>query len=216
MSRGLSAALKTAVAARNATFVELLYANFSGGDLYLTTASQDITTPAGTPLTGSQTWTAVGGALSVAQVPERGAFEVTEVEVKLSAVDTSIVTALLSNNYRGRNIRVWLLCLNDTTGAVVDTVERFRGRMTGGFSVTEERGGDQPTATISLRCFDWLADLMQRRGIVTNQESHQLVSTGDTFFAIVPLLQLRRVTWGNTTFQKWSWLKTAELPKRLR
>lgn len=189
MTRTMTPGMLTAIAAETGQFCTLAEFDFSGGSIYLATASQNITW-------NGQQWTAVGGALGFRAFQESSDLSSPGVEFTFSGVDQSIIAILLSETYIGRTAKLWL-CHFDTSGQVIsDPLLLFSGFMNGGWGVTEDRptqGGG--TVTITGRCTDRLAELDQRHGIQTNVGSHQIWFPGDTFFAGVGALQGQPLVW---------------------
>jgi hypothetical protein len=179
VTRSMTVALATDVAAERAAYVHLFQLAFSGGTVNYTNASQDIAALA-------TTWTAIGGALAFSAVTEAADLSSGGTDLILSGVDRSIITTLLANQYIGRNVSVWLAHLTPASGVVVaDPVKIFSGVMNGGWSIRETwpTGNGPGTCTVTGRMVNRMTLLEQRRGIQTNVAGHQALYPGDLFFS---------------------------------
>jgi hypothetical protein len=195
MARALAAGLATAIARRTGSqFVHLVELHFTGAHLYLTDASQDITTT-----TPAQTWTAVGGAMQVGPVEETLDSGATAWDVSFSGVDQGIIASVLLDEWRGQTAKVWL-CHFEATGAVTaDPLCVFAGRMAGGWKISTSTGSDghETTVRVATRCNAYASELNQRRGRQTNPASHARVFPADAqAFAAVAQQARRVISWG--------------------
>ncbi len=167
----------------------LLKFDFSGGPVYFSTGSRDLDWD-------GQTWTAIGGGLTVGGIEESGDLKGQGVDIILSGADTAIVAVLLGQKFRGRGLRIWQSILNQTTGVVVDSIELFNGLQLDNYIVEERIVRGQPlTATIRTRGRHRLST-KEFRGIRANLHSHQQHYNGDTFYAHTASLATRKVYWG--------------------
>ena len=94
MPRTLHADMKTAAAAETGEIFHLFDLGFSGGTLYLTDASNDVTW-------NGNAYTAIGG-LPYDAVQETTVLGAQTVRLTLDGVDTSIITRILQQNYIGQ------------------------------------------------------------------------------------------------------------------
>lgn len=196
MTRDIQASTLSSLQSDSATEVWLLELEFGGGTTYITTASDDI-------LYGGNTYVAVGGNLRSDGIEESIDRASEGVNLKISGVDLSIVSEILTELTIGRGARIYLAHLNETTGAITgDPVLLFEGEMSDGFSITGTRdletGGG---ATIEARLISKMSRFSTRRGIRMNMESHQRFFAGDLGFEFVPVLKGRTIVWGNRQFQ---------------
>ena len=195
MPRTLVAGMATAVARKTGSeFVHLVELQFAAATLYLTDASQDITTT-----TPAQTWTAVGGAMQVGPVEETMDSGATAWDVAFSGVDQGVIASILLDEWRGLTAEVWL-CHFEATGAVTaDPLCVFSGRMAGGWKVETVTGSDghETTVKVSTRCHAYAADLATCRGRQTNPASQARVFPADAgAFAFVAQQVRRLISWG--------------------
>lgn len=172
--------------------VHLIEANFSGGSLYLSTGAADLSW-------NDREWEAIGGLLTFEGIQEsaQGTRE-SGVQFQLAGVDQSIISVLLTNNFRGRPVRVWRAYLDRTLGKVYGTpLLLFEGLQLAPYEVTEERSRERGSVVIKMQAVGVLA-VNKIRGIATNLTSHQHVFPGDTFFQNVAALANLHVYWGTT------------------
>lgn len=221
MSRALTSGVKTQVAAEVARFYHLLELDFAGGTIRITTAPVPILAsvlrPDGTTA-GPYTFSAIGGELSWSEVPETGELGASATTLKLSAVDQSVISAVLADSCVGRQVSIWR-CWFDATWAVVATPALFFcGYLNEDWVCDDHRPSDAqdtPSAMIETRITDLFSSLDQVRSIQTNLASHQsqpeqaAVAAGatlehrfadDTFHQYVAALPTKRVQWGDTIF----------------
>lgn len=201
MARDISSAWVTALeASEGYAEVWLLEINTSGGVTRLSTAPVDIDAL-------GETWTGLGGTLELAPEQEESPdFDAQSLELKLSAVDQTILAAILNNNYRGREFILYFGTLDVALGTLVDTpLEAFRGLLNDPWEFSENpeaATGGPGTAEIRTRVRGELSAGGGVREIRTNVSSHNAAlerageTAGDTFFQHVPGLENRTIAWG--------------------
>lgn len=183
--------------------IELTYWDGSSEqELYLTDASQDIdATVDGSP----QTFTGTGGLLDYPGMRESEDTKEQGVDLTLSGVDQTTVAIILSNQFRGRLVRIWEAKYDVASGTIVDSPQlQFEGFQNDPYEMEEEPGEDgQPgTARITTRVVSRLGSGEARRVVKTNLTSHQEMleraglTADDTFFQNVPAITNREVYWG--------------------
>jgi len=191
MPRTLTAGVITAISADSAEFVHLLEFDFSGGFLRITTGASDLSW-------NSFTWTAVGGNLEFPGIEETNDTKSQGVRLALSGVDQSLVATLLTNNYRGREVKIWRAHLNTANGTVIaDPILMFAGLQLAPYQVEEQQTHDGPnTVKISTTVASFLG-VERVRGIQSNLASHQHHFPGDLFFQHTVALGHRQIYWGS-------------------
>lgn len=189
MARTLTAGVETAIAGADGEFIHLIELNFSGGTSRLATSSVNI-------LWNGFTWTAIGGLLELGDITESLELGSGGVALTLSAVDQTILAAVLTGNYRGRTGQIWRAHISG--GALIaDPTPFFRGYLNGEWEATETRSPNGTgTARISTRLVSRLSDLERVRSVLSNMESHGRIAGGDTFFRTLPGLLGKRLIWG--------------------
>jgi hypothetical protein len=191
MTRNLTAGIVTAIEGDNAEFVHLVALDFSGGTFYITTAAQDISW-------SSQTWTAVGGALVVGNVEESSDASGQGIDLQLSGVDQTILSALLSNDFRGRTCQVYRAHLDTSTGTIIaDPVLLFEGLQLSPYEVTERTDATKGGGTVTIKTrIKGRMGVDRTRGIWSNLASHQHFYATDTFWQNAAALANKEITWG--------------------
>jgi hypothetical protein len=185
MTRGLTAAMVTAVKRDFADACHLISLAFSGGTIYYTTASNDITWD-------GHSWIAVGGNLAINPVTESKALGAQGVRVTLDGVDQTVIAALLAENYIGRTCQIYLLHF-DTDGSIVaDPYLLFEGLLNSSFEITQT----EDTCSVSTRFVSPLTRFTERRGIKATVISHQQHFNGDTFWRHLKAIANREIFWG--------------------
>lgn len=196
MARTLTAGMQTEVAAQQGTIVHLIELVTSGGTTRLSTTPVNLSW-------NSETWIGIGGVMLFDVVAETADEKSSGVQLSLSAVDQTIIAAILNNHFRGRSIKIWLAKLDSDGAVVADPLLIFSGFQNAGWRLSEsrdDRGGG--TAEISTRAVSRTAELAQSRGIKSNLTSHQQFYPDDTFFQNVPNIAGKPVNWGRTTYRQ--------------
>lgn len=173
-----------------AEFVHLIEIDFSGGPVRIQTGAADL-------LWNGITWQAVGGALTLEPLEETVDGGAQGVEMRLSGVDQTILSALLGESFRGRDAAVWRAHLDQETGEVVGTpLLLFRGPQLEPYVVEEQRGRTGSTVRITTRLSSMMS-LRNTRGVRSNVTSHSHYYTGDTFFQHTATLVNKKISWGS-------------------
>lgn len=183
--------------AQRAEFVYLYDLEYSGGWVYLTNGAADI-------VANGNTYQAVGGALTHSAIEETEDARGQGVELYIDGVDQTIISTILSNNFRGRKARIYLMTVNPETGAVSGTPWMiFRGLQMSDYRISETRNPEGGTVTISTRLSSALGAVDLVRSVRSNPQSHNdmlaragVVSPNDTLFYRVISLMNERIYWG--------------------
>jgi len=181
MARNISASMKTAIAAQTSRLTHFIEMEFSGGTVYLTTAPHDIDWD-------GHTWEGIGGLLAFEPIEEGGTSTGGGTTLKISGVDQTILSALLSQHTRGRKVTIYLAHLDSDYAIVSDPLEVFAGYLNQGYTAREQRGREGGTCVISIPVVSGMTALRRRNGFLPNLTSHQAVHPGDTFFQHVPAI----------------------------
>lgn len=200
MSRTLATAAASAVASESASFCHLIEFQFGGGTVNYTDAPQTITATC----TGASasSWASIGGEIMLGGIEEGVEPGGYRMPIAISGVEQTFLNLLLSDTYLFRTCSVWRAYFT-TSAVVANPIPVFSGKMTGRWSVREDRdvfGNRAGTVTISSELSDFFVDLDQSRGIQRNPESHNAAVgiTGDTFYAFLPSLGSRVTYWGGS------------------
>lgn len=204
MTRDLSSEALQEIEKERTVFTHLLEINFDGGTLHWTSFPDDLRTsgftdPPGPP---NLTWSGVGGVFGFGEIVETSDDQAQGSEVTLSGVDTSIIGAILNNQYRNRDVRIWRAYVDEDTGEVVAAIPLGTFKMNGEWKVTRstsDRGGG--TVDVTTRLASRLSELRARRGVLTNVVSHQeaileAATADDRFFEFVGPNMGTQLFWG--------------------
>lgn len=194
MPRDLSNSLITDLESNVAEVVHFLEINYSGSTLEWSTASADLTW-------NSTTWTAIGGAITIDPLPESTGVNDQGASLTLSGVDQTIVSALLGNNFRGRNVNIWLVHLDDTVSIIGSPIRMFRGFQNSNWQIEETRShGDNKTVRVTTNIQSRLVDKKNPQGIQQNKNAHQNAHSdfsSDLFFEFIQNLPDKNLDWGD-------------------
>ncbi len=191
--------LNSDVAAERAELAFLYEINHSGGVLRLTNASRDIDAL-------SQTWTAVGGSLLQGAVPDVADRKAQGVDLTLFGVSQTIIALLQINQFRGRNILIYLIMADPDSGEFGTPDLIFRGRQNNDYKITEDREfestEDGGTVTVKTRISADLSQINTSISCRSNVPSHQEflrragIATDDEFFSRVSSIMNKTIFWG--------------------
>lgn len=184
MARTLPAALSSEL---NADELKPFYAVallFDSGDLRFWTGYGDI-------VSNFEVWTGSGTVLAFSSTSENTDLGADGMTLTFSGLESSIVSILLGENYRGRTAKVYVGALGADNKPVSDMYQIFAGRMD---VMTLQENGE--TATVSISIENVLIDLERPRARkLTNEEQLKRYS-GDTSLQGVAKLQDRQIAWG--------------------
>ena len=137
--------------------------------------------------------TYVGSAdfLNLSEIIETSEVQANSVNVTLSGLDASLVSAALSESYQGRSLKIYFGFL-DNTGAIIDTPYIiFSGRMD--VMTIEDAGA---TANIGVTAESRLIDLDRSRTRRYTSEDQKIDYPNDKGLEMVASLQDKQITWG--------------------
>lgn len=187
MTRTLHANMVTAAKAETGEYCYLLSFAFSGGTLYLTTASTDIDW-------SGNTYQAIGG-LTFEAVRETREFTDQSLRVTLDGVDQTVITKVLQQNYIGQTATLHLA--HFSSGAIIaNPVQLWSGYMNDQWQIRESYNRQGGTSRITTSIVSPFVIFRQTRGIRANVASHSSVYSGDTFFRHLQAIQGRPIYWG--------------------
>lgn len=208
MTRDLTSAQQNAVAADTGTTVYLLELTFyddgtaSESTVRLALAGEDITVDIGGSA-GVVTFEAAGGWLEWGGIKEAERDKAQGTELALSGVEQTIISPLLTKQFRGRLVRIWRVDVDEDAGTF-DLWDPWVFRQLRGYTVDEDWGGHGEPGTVRITTtVDTPLNVHQkRRPVRTNATSHNDMlaragqSTGDKGTNNVPGLQGKRIFWG--------------------
>ena len=190
MTRTVTAGMVTGATGATGEVCYLLSFAFSGGTLYLTTASTDIDW-------NGNTYQAIG-ALTFDAVQETRERTDQAVRLTLDGVDQTVITRILQENWLHRTATIHLA--HFSSGAIIaDPVQIWSGVLSEAWRVREQSNRDGGTTSIETGIMSPFALFRQTRGIRANVPSHSSVYSGDTFFRHLLSIQGRPIFWGGAT-----------------
>lgn len=185
MARDLSAALATELTSLTLSPIILVKLSFDGGDLNLWSGIGEL-------LFDGDTYTGAGDLLSIAAIDETQGLTANGVQLSLSGIPSSIISAALTEEYQGRPAKVWLGALDDSGTLVVDPYLMFSGFM----DVMKHRDEGE-TATFALSVENELISLERPNVRRYTTQDQSIDGFSDTGFDQVPSLQDAKIIWGN-------------------
>lgn len=189
MSRTLHADVVSAIASgsyRYAHLVELQWDSSNGGTDYLTDAQFDI-------VDNSQTYTASAFLLSSTTVEESTKISTNSIQISISGVNQTYISALLALNYKyiDRKVVISRVILGDTNLVVGESVIVFSGRISS-FKINETLESSIVTLTVANH---W-EDFGRVNGRKSNPTHQSKVDPEDEIFEFCSGLKAEKITWG--------------------
>lgn len=184
MARSLPSALSSEL---NADELKPFYAVellFDSGDIRFWTGYGDINV-------NSEVWTGSGTVLSFSSTNEATDLSANGMTLTFSGLESTIVSLLLQENYRGRSAKVYLGALGANNLPVSDMYQIFAGRMD--IMALSENG---ETATVAITVENVLIDLDRPRARKLTNEEQLKRFAADNSLSNVANLQDRQISWG--------------------
>jgi hypothetical protein len=184
MARGLTSAVKTALAA-SPTYCHLVYLGFAT-PVRKTDNSFDIVDD----IEGSsQTYNADGTLLGVGDVPEANTPIKHSINLTFSGVDQSLISTCLSNDVLGIEVKVYRGVVSGTT-CIADPFLIFHGHLSN-FQIND--GGS--SAALGMTITSHFGNYEKINGRTTSDISQQRFFSGDKGFEF-SALTIRDIKWG--------------------
>lgn len=211
--RNISASVEQQVLATSSKSAHLLEITFNDGTddqvLYLNTSAWDITTSGAGAGIPNEEWIGLGlpggqTPLGIGVIQETSETRSQQVEIVLDGVDQNAIAAIQQFFFRGRTVRIWKVWFNE--GQIVASTMVFSGFQNDNWDISESRGGDGNTVTVSTRLVSRLAVLQRTNPVLTNVRSHNAMlnragidvsSTMDMGFSQTPELVNLTIRWGD-------------------
>lgn len=183
--RGASAAVITELGKTQNQPFHLVDVIFDGTPIYVTDAWANVAWNA-------KTYTALGHFIGFSDIEESSALQVANLTAQLSGVDQSLISAVLSENYIDRTLRIYKGFLDDNAAVIASPILIFEGRMD---APTIEENPDDGSCTVSIAATNAWVDFERKSGRHTNHEEQQLFFPGDKGFEFVSEIT-SEITWG--------------------
>lgn len=184
MSRGLTAAMVSAVTAGTVRPILLYQGEFSSGTLRLTTNSRDV-------VFNGNTFIAAGTMLSITPIEEVSEIKAVSFSVALNGDLASVIAIALASCRQGLAGTVWIGLLDDSGAVIADPFQCFSGRLD-----VPDVVDSGTECRISVKYESRLADLQKARERRYTSEDQQIDYPTDLGFDYVPSLQDKKIIWG--------------------
>ena len=139
----------------------------------------------------SEAYIGAGTLLAIGGVEETADLSSNNLTVSLSAMDSTVLSYALEENYQNRFITLYLGYVMGGTNEVAGTLTLFKGRMVN-LTITDSTEG----ATVTIQAENRLIDLERPSHFRYTKESQNFLHSGDTGFNRVASLQDKEVIWG--------------------
>jgi len=190
MSRDVSTAFNTAATSSTVGAAFLASLDFSSGTVRVWSG-------VGTLSWDGQSWAGVGDLGSVSAIQEQPGAVATGLTLGLSFNDSSILTSILSEDYQGRSVGVWLALFDSDNAIIVDPFEYFGGLMD--YAEVKRSNG---AASISIYCESWMRVLERKNSRRRTNQDQQSRFAGDLGFEYNSEIQDVPVNWGQADAQQ--------------
>ena len=164
--RTLSGAGQAAVAANNVSMAMLIEMDLDSGLLAVNHSRLDLT------LNGI-TYTGTHGLGQVSQINDTSA-QMPQLSFTMSGVPSSMVALALAEPVRGRTVTISLAVFDQTTGAVLDVVTRFKGYLDT-MGIADGNG----QAAVSVTAESGTRDLLRACNVLYSQDDQSNLMPGD-------------------------------------
>lgn len=191
MPRSVNSTILTALLADE---VKLFYAvdlDFYNGSTS-TAAPVYFWTGVGDLSANSNTYVGAGDLLQISGIEEASELKASGINLTLTGVPPSLVTAALSHEYHGRLCKVYFGVQGNS-----NLTEIFSGYMD---QLNIKDSGE--SSTIEVKVESKLVDLDRMRPFRYTEEIQQSLYSGDTFFSFVQDLQDKKLNWGEGITKK--------------
>lgn len=184
-----SSANQAAVSAEHVPYVLLIDFDFPAGHLRVSSWDRDFTF-------GGNTYYGTGDLLSMGEIAETSSYSSDPVQFTMSTTSSEAVTAIRTQNIRGRSVVVYHGTVDASTYQLVDTPEQiWEGRMD-----TYGTHYEEGSRTMYIVAENRMVIYNDSIGLMY-ADAHQKarVLSTDQFFNQIAAIANKTVTWGNRT-----------------
>jgi len=186
MSRTLTAAVKTALQADNIIEVTFVRLDFGSGVILLHTALGNL-------VFDSETYIGIGDLGSIDPIEENDEVTPSGIVMNLSVVPSEYISIALSEDYQGRDCKIFTGLFDEEYSMIVDPFLVFQGRM----DYMEINLGKE-NGSIALHVENHLADWSRPRVRRYNNRDQQAEYPSDRGFEYVEQMIEKEIVWGRT------------------
>ena len=169
--------------------IHLVEVIFDTTPIYITDAWREV-------IWDGQPYSALGHFINFSDIEETSELQVANITVQLSGVDQSAVSAVLSENYIDRPLRIYKAFLDDDLAIIADPILIFEGRMD---SPVINENPDDGTCTVQVSASSAWVDFERLSGRHTNHEEQQIFFPGDKGFEFVSSVAAD-IFWGQVAY----------------
>lgn len=184
MSRSLTANMTTEVTSSVLSPIVLVELDFDVVPLNMWSGISDLDWD-------SKTWTGAGNLLSFGSLEETTEVRALGTSITLSGLNSSILSAALSEDYQGRRATIWLGATDETGAVIPDPIIVFGGRMDV-MTINENADNVAINITIENRLIDFERTKVRR---YTDQDQ-KIDYPNDKGFEFVSAIQDKEIVWG--------------------
>ena len=141
---------------------------------------------------GGGNYLGVGTLGGVSAVTETTDVSAKGIDLTLSGIPTEYVSLALSDNYRGRQVAVYLILFN-TAMTSYEQITMFRGRMN---QISINESGE--TSTLIISCENRLIELNRTTDVRYTDEAQKELYPTDTGLEFVAAMANKSIYWGNS------------------
>lgn len=182
MPRTLHANVVAELAKDDFTFCHLLFIDFDT-DLYITDNFRDVSY-------GGDTYTASAHLLEIGSPSESSKLTVGSIDITLSGVDQSYISAFLQSNWINRRVTIQRALLDDSNTVIGTPIPVYDGQISQ-FGIDES----DDDSTIDIAITSHWANFEMKAGRFTNNNSQQYHFAGDLGFEYAPN-SVKDLRWG--------------------
>lgn len=184
MSRSLSAGMTAEFTNSVLSPIVLVKFNFDSAPLYLWSGMSDLSW-------GGNTWTGAGNLVSFGSFEETTEVRALGTSITINGLNSSVISAALTEDYQGRTATVWLGAMNQLGNVVDSPVIIFGGRMDV-MTINESAEDVSLSITVENRLIDFERTKVRR---YTDQDQ-KIDYPDDKGFEFVAAIQDKEIVWG--------------------
>ena len=181
---GITTAISNRLADDHQQLFIAVKAEFDTDDISIWTGNDDITL-------NSETYVGAGTLLTISGVEENRELKSSGVSISLSAMDETVLSYALTENYQNRPVTILMGFLMGGSNESAGEVTIFKGRMVN-LTINDDPNG----STVVIDAENRLVDLERPSNLRYTAESQQFLHSGDTSFNRIQQLQDKQITWG--------------------
>lgn len=191
MSRNIAPALQTKLQARKLFVADLIELHLDT-PLYFTSSNINISFDSETaPNSGNNEYLAQGQFIGYGNVIESADLRVGTLEMTFTAVDGTMVSVVLNNDYIDKRVVIYRAVLQDDYSFTASDVFMIFDGYINGYNISESND----TATLTLECSSQFADFERTNGRRTNPASQKLFFSTDRGLDFSPQI-VKDIKWG--------------------